>query len=980
MSFNEANTVEALVLDRMTQGGWTYTYGPALRRSSSDVLIDSDLVDALIRLNPEIAARPELADEVVYKLRAVIGGVVGDGLAKANEEFMSWVRGDKSLQGPDGDHFSPKLVDFDNLANNSYVVANQVTFKLSVEKRFDVVGFVNGIPFIVGEAKTSVRRAVSWVDGASQIHDDYEVYTPQFFVPNVFSFATDGKEYRYGSVGLPIHMWAPWRLGDQPELGLVEVERAARSQLRPEVVLDVARNFTVFATDSKHRKIKIICRYQQYEAANLIVQRVVEGRTRKGLIWHFQGSGKSLLMVFAANKLRGHPALGNPPVLIVVDRVDLDTQITSTFNAADVPNLETADSRQKLRDLLALDSRKVIITTIHKFAEAGDVINPSENLVVLVDEAHRTQEGDLGMRMRQALPNAFLFGLTGTPINTRDRNTFFAFGAPEDLGGYLSRYSFEESIRDDATLPLRFETRSVDLRIDRAALDEDFVRLTSHLSDEDREEVSKRAGRFALLVKAPKRVTAVVADIRRHYAEKVAPEGFGAMIVTVDQEACVLYMDEFDRQAELERERAQADGTDVVTLPPGTADVVINLGHMAPTEWRHRFGRSRDDEAALLDRFRDPDDPLKILIVTAKLLTGFDAPNLQCMYLDRSLRDHTLLQAICRTNRPAPQKSHGLIVDYLGVFDNVAQSLAFDESSIDKVISNITEWREYIGPAVDRCLAFFPAVDRSLAGWEGLMAAQQCVPDTDTRDQFAGAFTELALLWEALSPDPVLGPHFEDYRWLAQVYDSLRPPSGNGKLLWHALGAKTIELIGKHVDVREIRDDLDSLVLDADLIDGMLDDPDRHIPHVEAELTKRLRRRAGDPKFRALSERLEDLRLKHEQGLIASVEFLKSLLDLGRDVVAAERTEPVPAREDRGKAVLTELFETVRNGETPVIVERVVTDIDEIVRIVRFDGWQHTEAGEREVKKALRSTLLKYKLHKNHELFDSAYEYIRQYY
>ena len=260
------------------------------------------------------------------------------------------------------------------------------------------------------------------------------------------------------------------------------------------------------------------------------------------------------------------------------------------------------------------------------------------------------------------------------------------------------------------------------------------------------------------------------------------------------------------------------------------------------------------------------------------------------------------------------------------------------------------------------------------------MAAQQCVPDTDTRDQFAGAFTELALLWEALSPDPVLGPHFEDYRWLAQVYDSLRPPSGNGKLLWHALGAKTIELIGKHVDVREIRDDLDSLVLDADLIDGMLDDPDRHIPHVEAELTKRLRRRAGDPKFRALSERLEDLRLKHEQVLIASVEFLKSLLDLGRDVVAAERTEPVPAREDRGKAVLTELFETVRNGETPVIVERVVTDIDEIVRIVRFDGWQHTEAGEREVKKALRSTLLKYKLHKNHELFDSAYEYIRQYY
>lgn len=977
MSFDEANTVEALVLNRMTQGGWEYVHGPSLRRTTSDVLINSDLVDSLIRLNPEIAARPDLADEVVFKLRAVIGGVLGDGLAKANEEFMSWVRGEKSLPGHDGDHFTPRLVDFDDLENNSYVVANQVTFKLGVEKRFDVVGFVNGIPFIVGEAKTPVRRAVSWVDGASQVHDEYEIYAPQFFVPNVFSFATDGKEYRYGSVGLPIHMWAPWRLGDEPKSGLVEVERAIRSQLPPEVVLDIARNFTVFATDSKHRKIKIICRYQQYEAANLIVQRVIAGRTRKGLIWHFQGSGKSLLMVFAANKLR---ALENRPVLIVVDRIDLDTQITATFNAADVPNLETADTRQKLHDLLELDSRKVIITTIHKFAEAGDVINPSDKLVVLVDEAHRTQEGDLGMRMRQALPNAFLFGLTGTPINTRDRNTFFAFGAPEDAGGYLSRYSFEESIRDDATLPLRFETRSVDLRIDRAALDEDFARLTAHLSDEDREEVSKRAGRFALLVKAPKRVTAVVEDIRRHYAEKVAPEGFGAMIVTVDQEACVLYKDEFDRQAELERERARAEGTDVVTLPPEAADVVINLGHTAPGEWRRRFGRSRDDEAALLDRFRDPDDPLKILIVTAKLLTGFDAPNLQCMYLDRSLRDHTLLQAICRTNRPAPQKSHGLIVDYLGVFDNVAQSLAFDESAIDQVIANIAEWRDHIAPAVARCLEFFPGVDRTVAGWEGLMAAQQCVPDTDTRDRFADAFTDLAQLWEALSPDPGLALFADDYRWLAQVYDSLRPPSGNGKLLWHALGAKTIELIGRHVDVREIRDDLDSLVLDADLIEDMLSDPERHIPSVEAELTKRLRRRAGDPQYKALSERLEQLRLKHEQGLLASVEFLKSLLDLGRDVVAAERSEPVAPREDRAKAVLTELFESVRNDETPVIVERLVTDIDQIVRVVRFDGWQRTEAGEREVKKALRSTLLKYKLHKDHDLFDRAYEYVRQYY
>lgn len=965
--FNEANTVEALVLDRMTQLGWTYVHGPMLHRPTSDVLLESVLTDALIRLNPEIAAEPERANEVIYRLRAVTAGVAS-GLVGANEEFMSWVRGDQVRPfGPNGEHVTIRLVDFDSPSNNSFLVANQVTFKFGVEKRFDIVGYVNGMPFVIGEAKTPVRKAVSWLDGASQVHDDYEVNVPQFFVPNVFSFATEGKEYRFGSIRMPLEHWAPWRLGDEPATGLIEVERAVRSQLRPDVVLDIARNFTVFGTDSKHRKIKVISRYQQYEATNLIVDRVVEGRIRKGLIWHFQGSGKSLLMVFAANKLRQHPQLGNPAVLIVVDRVDLDTQITSTFNAADVANTVTADSRQQLQDLLLHDSRKVIITTIHKFGEAGGVLNDGGNIVVLVDEAHRTQEGDLGLQMRSALPNAFLFGLTGTPINARDRNTFAAFGAREDSGAYLSRYSFEESIRDGATLELRFETRSVDLRIDRAALDEDFERLTSHLSNEDRAEVSKRAGRFALLVKAPSRVESVVADIRKHYLDKVAPNGFGAMIVTVDQEACVLYKDALDALADED-------------LGLDASEVVISIGQGAPQEWRQRFGRSKDDEAALLDRFRDPADPLKILIVTARLLTGFDAPNLQCMYLDRSLYDHNLLQAICRVNRPAPSKSHGLIVDYLGIFDDVGKALAFDEASIDKVISNIAELRENVALAVGKCLAWFPGVDRAVVGWEGLLAAQQCLPDTERRDAYADDFTGLELMWEALSPDPVLLPHVTDYRWLAQVYDSLRPPSGNGRLLWHSLGAKTIDLIHQHVSVQAVRDDLETLVMDAAVLENLLATPDRSAVEVELTITGRLRRHVGDPQFVALSERLENLRLKHEQGLLASVDFLKHLIDLARDVVEAERSVPPEEKEDRGKAALTELFEDVRNGETPVIVERVVADIDAIVRQVRFPGWQQTEAGEREVKKALRRSLLKYKLHTDQDLFDRAYAYIVQYY
>jgi type I restriction enzyme R subunit len=968
MSFNEANTVEAMILHRMTKVGWTYIHGPSLQRSTTDVLLEGELAKALVELNPEIAQEPERADEVIYKLRAVIAGVVGDGLVKANETFMEWIRGEKTLPfGPNGQHVTIRLIDFEDPKKNTFVVSNQVTFTLGPEKRFDIVGYVNGIPLALGEAKSPVRKAVTWVDGAAQVHDDYEMNVPSFFVPNAFSFATEGKEYRYGSVRMPIHMWAPWRLNEEATSGLQEVDRAVASMLRPDVVLDITQHFTVFATDSKHRKIKVISRYQQYEGANLIVKRVREGQIRKGLLWHFQGSGKSLLMVFCANKLRQDPELGNPTVVIVVDRIELDTQISATFNATDVPNMVATDSRKDLHDLLERDARKVIITTIHKFAEAGGVLNKRDNIVVLVDEAHRTQEGDLGRQMREALPNAFLFGLTGTPINTRDRNTFFAFGAAEDPGGYMDRYSFEESIRDEATLPLRFETRGVELRIDKTALDEEFQHLTRDLTDEERAEVSKRAGRFALLVKSPARVAAVVRDIRQHFIERVAPENFGCLIVTVDQEACVLYQDALDVLADED-------------LPIQASDVVMSIGQGAPQSWRDRFGRSRDEEAALLDRFRDPADPLKILIVTARLLTGFDAPNLQCMYLDRSLKDHTLLQAICRTNRPAPGKSHGLIVDYLGLFDDVAQALAFDDASIETVIKNLDELKARLRPGVAKCLAWFPDLDRNIGGWEGLLAAQECLPDTDRRDAFAADFSLLERLWEAVSPDSSLDEFETDYRWLAQVYDSLKPPSGTGKLLWHALGAKTIGLIHKHVKVQAIRDDLETLVMDASVLEELLEDPKKSTLEVEIKISSRLRRHGSDPKFVALSERLEALRLKHEQGLLDSVDFLKLLIDLAKEVVEAEKDVPEENREDQGKAALTDLFESAKNDQTPVIVERVVADIDDIVRQVRFPGWQQTDAGEREVKKALRRSLLKYKLHSDQDLFDRSYAYIVQYY
>ena len=797
------------------------------------------------------------------------------------------------------------------------------------------------------------------------MHDDYERNVPELFVPNVCSVATEGKEFRYGSIGLPVELWGPWRVeADSKVPALQQIAEVVDSMLRPHVVLDLLANFTAYATDRKKRRVKIVARFQQYDGANKIVERVVAGHPKKGLIWHFQGSGKSLLMLFAARKLRLHPALKNPTVMIVVDRIDLDAQISSTFYAADTPNLVKADTRAELQHLLGEGVRKIIITTIFKFGEAGGVLNDRSNIIAMVDEAHRTQEGDLGRKMREALPNAFLFGLTGTPINRADRNTFYAFGAEEDKAGYMSRYGFEESVRDGATMPLHFEPRLLELRIDKEEIDKAFKELTGGLSDLDKDRLAKAAAKMAVLVKSPERIEKICADIAQHFQEKVAPSDFGAQVVTFDRESCVLYKKALDEH-----------------LPPEMSDIVmtVNSGEDEYAPYR----RERDAEEKLLDRFRDPADPLKILIVTSKLLTGFDAPILQTMYLDKPLRDHTLLQAICRTNRPYGElKTHGLIVDYLGVFDDVAQAIQFDEAGITHVITNIAELVGKLPTAMQTCLGYFAGVDRTVGGYEGLIAAQDCLPNNETRDRFAEDFSYLGRLWEAISPDPILGGYETDYRWLARVYESIKPSTGTGKLLWHVLGPKTIDLIHEHVHVDAIRDDLETLVLDADLLEAVLGtpDPDKKAKEIEIKVARRLRNRAHDPRFKELGERLEDLRLRHEQGLLVSVEFLKALLELAQDVVAAENAAEPMADEDLGKAALTELFESARNEDTPIIVERVVADIDEIVRYVRFDGWQSTHAGEREVKMALRKTLFKYKLHQDQELFDKAYGYIRQYY
>ena len=959
-----------MIIETLQHNGWKYIPAEELPRDYSDVYVDSMVKDALIRLNPVIAEDPSRADEVIFKLRALVLSTNQQNLVTQNEAFKQFVFEKNSYPfGKDGRQVS---IDFFGTEingkrdKNEYVVTNQWVYpKKEGGKRLDIVLLINGFPVSVGEVKTPTRSAITWLDGAQDIND-YEKSIPALFVANIFNFATEGKHYRYGSVCMPAAKWGPWHTTEDKSDGtLAAVQKSVKNMITPDNLLDLFQFFTLFATDNKYRKYKVIARYQQFEGANMIVERVKNGYPKKGLIWHFQGSGKSYLMEFAAVKLRMLPELKNPTVIVVDDRLDLESQITAQFHSSDVANLETASNIQQLMDMLRQDIRKIIITTIFRFQDVTEELSPRDNIIVLVDECHRTQEGDLGRKMRTALPNAFFFGLTGTPINRIDKNTFVTFGATEDRSGYMSKYSFSDSIRDHATLPLEFEPVPIDLHVDQETMDREFDVLTDSLDENEKAELSKHVNMKAIMYN-PKRIHKVCAHIAKHFMTKVHPNGYKAQVVVLDRPCCIKYKAELDK-----------------LLGPERSTIVMDTNDDKADEYK-AYARSRDEEAKVLDRFRDPEDPLEIVIVCNKLLTGFDAPILQCMYLDKPMKDHTLLQAICRTNRTYDDgKTFGLIVDYIGIFDNVAKALNFDEAGMKRVITNIEEVRRKIPELMVKCLGYFIGVDRTVEGWEGLMAAQECLPTNDEKDKFGADYIVLNRAWNALSPDPALNQFQTDYVWLTKVYESIKPTDGSGGLIWAALGPKTLDIVDNNLDVGDVHEDEEIISLDADLVDEYIEkykDAKTAAKKVEIDLVAKIRKHSNDPKYMKLGEKLEKLRQQHEQGLINSIDFLKQLLELAKEAAEAEK-EVVPAQEiDKGKAALTELFNGVKNKNTPVIVERIVADIDSIVKIVRFDGWQNTKTGRQEVKKALRSVVwMKYKI-KDKEVFDKAYSYIEQYY
>jgi type I restriction enzyme R subunit len=1007
--FSEANTVQQPILNLLVSAGWKHIPGSQLDRRPEDVLIEADLRTALARLIPAVAAAPERAAELLSPLRSLMLSAREDGLVPTNQHFLEWLRGLKTHRFNGRDNFDPvQLIDFENPRNNILIVSDEVTFGTPGHScRFDLVLWVNGIPLVVIETKTRLEKRVTWLKGAHDIHAIYEPGWPEFFVPNAFSVATEGKDFHYGAVGQDIESWGVWGSTEEDILpaGWPRVKRSIELLLNPDTVLSVVADFTAFELKGKHSGVprlhKIVPRYPQVEAVRAIHTRALHSTKKQGLIHQTQGSGKTLAMLFAAVKLVSEPRLKNPSIILIADRVQLVTQMYRQFLRAGMPALEAPNTASDLRRILAEDRRGIIFTTVHKFKNAG-VLNTRGNIIVLVDEAHRTQEGQLGKFLRAAFPNARFFGFTGTPIADEDRNTYELFGDPDDPNHAMNTYDSDRSIADGTTVPMHVSPRLVDFHIRKADLDKAFDELAAEegLTEEEQEYVAAKATDSRTFFANPERVRKVCTDIIDHFYSTIDPLGMKAQVVAYDRGLCVAYQDEITRQL-------QARARDGAALDESA--VVMSIQSKDDADWQ-MYKLSDEKEESILNRFRQLGDPLKFLVVTSKLGTGFDAPIEGVMYLDKPMKMHTLYQTITRTNRnwknpvTKQEKRYGLIVDYVGLGDGFARAMspanpehARKEIEVDSLLE---QFEIEIANVLDR----FAGIDRDSNGFEALQAAHDRLPDDKALERFAAQYGMLQGIWEAAYPDLRLESHRADYKWLSKVYASVAPSDDTRDLLWHRLGAKTLELVHGHIGEVAVSDTgVDVVIADEGtlrrLIEAGVIDPNAGsgdtqvttaaeiVDNIASRLRKRLEGGNGThPAYKSLSERLERLRERQLAKAQDSVDFLRDLLDLARDLAAAEKAEDTAGTTgldllpDPNVGALTQIFEEYKPEGVPVIVGKVVDDIDAIVKEVRWDGWNNSKEGDKAVRIAIRKVLVRYGLPASGELFDHAYAYVSQNY
>ena len=767
------------------------------KRGGRDGTFFRDELEAAVRrFNPWLT--PDSVRSIVEGLEATPPTIEG------NRQMLTWMRGERQWYDDTEERQRfVRLIDFD--APNANVL--HVTWEWSIKPparrrgaRADMMFVVNGLPVALVEHKNP-KQADAIERGLNQLKR-YEARAPELMGSAQLFNVTHMLDYWYGVTwNLSRRFMARWKeppIGRPAQPGLDDSYRfAVQSFFEPTDFLRTLRDWILFYVEDGETR-KTVLRQHQRRAATRVVERCAEPKNQRGLVWHTQGSGKTFTLLTAARLLlQDRQRFQASTVIVVVDRVDLEGQLRGwverllgEMQQQDIP-VHQADSKAELAELLRTDKRGLIVSMIHKFEGLDKNANTRDNVFVFIDEAHRSVARDLGTYLMGAVPNATIVGFTGTPIAKTEhgQGTFKIFGA-DDEKGYLDKYTIAESIEDETTLPIRHVMAPSETTVPAQQLDDEFFALAAAEGVTDVDELNKaldRAVGLRAFLTADDRVDKVAAYVARHFRENVAPLGYKAFLVGVNREACAKYKHALDKllPAEWTAPVYTENADDVVKRP-----IVAGL----------QLSRDEEDEARLM--FKKAGENPRILIVTDKLLTGFDAPLLYCMYLDKPMRDHVLLQAIARVNRPhvdpasGVRKRIGLVVDFVGVLQALEKALRFDSTDVSGVVEGIDvllrEFRDKLARAEAKYLS--TAGEGGPDAWLEERVYEQ-LRDPAVRNEFFEFYKEIEALMEILSPSEELRDHLESYKLLAGLYASTRAAYARKVDYMADLAAKTRAMI-----------------------------------------------------------------------------------------------------------------------------------------------------------------------------------------
>ncbi len=910
---NELRYVEIPAREMLEQLGWSYLPASELRDERGDereVLLRGRLRAALLRLNEWLSA--EQAERVIFNLEHL--EEVGMGRNQKVHEYLIFGM-PLDVDGAGGRRTRiVRFFDFDHPegGRNEFVVTTQ--FRVSRGRGEtvipDIVLFVNGIPLVVMEAK-SPDLGMWRPEAIKQLHRYQELGAqwrgrgaPDLFHYNLLCVAHCGMAAVYAGLYAPENLFFEWKsihpYTDEEVKRRFGVEAQGQARLiigllSPAVLLDILRDYVVFETRGG-KMVKKLPRYQQYRAVRETLGRILRGETaeeRGGVIWHTQGSGKSLTMLWLAVKLRRQTRLGaldNPTILVVTDRTQLDRQIAATFAACDFPSPEQAKTSRHLRRLLTTGVGRTVMTTVQKFEEAMEddqgALDPGANVIVMVDEAHRTQFGILSARMSQALPNAALIGFTGTPIDKGfERSTMRRFGP------LIDSYTIPQSVEDNATVPIRYELRKPELAVaDGKTLDKLFEAVFGRYSPDDQERIRRCYANRETLAGADPRIRMIALDIAEHFKTKIRPNGFKAQVVAPRRETALKY-------ARYLRDFGITETYPIITVAADDGAEYDEVRSLPQEKIINDFVH----EPIRFDEDEGPAVP-EILVVVDRLLTGFDAPVEQVLYLDKHLQEHSLLQAIARVNRThthqvrgqTVSKNYGLVVDYYGVAQDLEKALAgFKPEDVREAMTPLETGRaaEFIGEAAAKAESHF-------RGWDlddrwACAAVFAPGPDTegdyreDRYQLFNRDFREFARLMDQYLPDPGALAYLKRLRRLTEIRQVVRAQyhGEDAHLDWTDIGAKAKQLIDEQVsaEVRELMKPLSILDRDfAQVLDGV--DNERARASVMEHAVRRVinRRMDDNPVFyQKLSDQLREIIDQLRLGTIDDLEACRRMGELG---------------------------------------------------------------------------------------------------